>query len=49
MAEDILRREPDNLGAWQIVLTAGGTEHGRRSERAREELRRLNPLAGSPR
>ena len=49
MAEDILRREPDNIGAWWVVLTARGAEPGRRSQRGGEEIQRLNPLDDSAR
>lgn len=49
IAEDIVRREPDNLGAWAFVLRAAGSRDRRRSERAQAEIRRLNPLAGSRR
>jgi hypothetical protein len=46
VAEDVVRHEPDNLGAWVTILSAAGTADGRLAERARAAILRLNPLAG---
>ena len=43
--EDVVRREPDNLRAWlAYALLAEGTDPAA-VERARDELRRLDPLS----
>jgi tetratricopeptide (TPR) repeat protein len=44
VAEQILRREPDNLAAWFTVQRASEGFDERRYERATREIERLNPL-----
>lgn len=46
IAQDVLAEEPDNVSAWGVVFRAAGPD-GRLGERARREIERLNPLAGS--
>jgi hypothetical protein len=41
VAESVVRREPDNLDAWEIVLKAA--PDGPRAAEARREIERLNP------
>lgn len=43
-AESIVRREPDNLGAWVVILDASRDRDPARAARAEREVRRLNPL-----
>jgi Tfp pilus assembly protein PilF len=44
LAEDVVRREPDNLRAWvALALLAGGTQSDA-PNRARAALRRLDPF-----
>lgn len=48
-ADSIVRREPDNLGAWVVILeTARGRDPARAALAARE-IRRLNPVPGAAR
>jgi hypothetical protein len=47
-AEAILRREPDNLGAWVVILETTRGRDQARAERAAREIRRLNPLPRAP-
>jgi hypothetical protein len=44
VAESVLRREPDNLNAWEVVLLATRGRDTERSSQARAEVRRLNPV-----
>jgi hypothetical protein len=46
LADSVLRREPDNINAWAIVLAA---TRGRDEARFAEALRRFQRLSGSPR
>jgi hypothetical protein len=43
LAESVLRREPENLSAWVVVLNATRGRDPRRSSRAAAQIRRLNP------
>jgi hypothetical protein len=43
-AESIVRREPDNLGAWVVILETTRGRDQAKAERAAREIRRLNPL-----
>ena len=43
-AESIVRREPDNLGAWVVILETTRGRDPARAARAAREIRRLNPL-----
>jgi tetratricopeptide (TPR) repeat protein len=43
-ADSALRREPDNIDAWAVVLRATRGRDARRAAEATRELRRLNPL-----
>jgi hypothetical protein len=43
VANSVVRREPDNLAAWAVVLQASEGLDPRRAARARREIRRLNP------
>ena len=44
-AESIVRREPDNLGAWMLILDTNRDRDPTRAARAEREVRRLNPLS----
>jgi hypothetical protein len=46
-AESIVRREPDNLGAWMLILDTTRDRDPTRAARAEREVRRLNPLAAT--
>jgi hypothetical protein len=43
-ADSIVRREPDNLGAWMLILETNRDRDPARAARAEREVRRLNPL-----
>jgi hypothetical protein len=43
-AEAIVRREPDNLGAWVVILRASQGRDPGAARRATREIDRLNPL-----
>jgi hypothetical protein len=43
VADDVLRREPDNLAAWWVVLRAARDVDPERWREATAEIRRLNP------
>ena len=43
VADDVLRSEPDNLGAWWVVLRAARGIDRARWREAASEIRRLNP------
>jgi hypothetical protein len=43
VAESIVRREPDNVGAWEIVKRVTLRSDPRRAAQATREIRRLNP------
>jgi hypothetical protein len=43
VAERIVRREPDNVGAWEIVRRVTLRTDPRRAAEAAREIRRLNP------
>ena len=43
-AESIVRREPDNLGAWVVILETTRGKDPAKADRAAREIRRLNPL-----
>lgn len=43
VAEDVLRDEPDNLGAWWVVLRAAPGLDDARYREAQAAVRRLNP------
>jgi hypothetical protein len=42
-AESIVRREPDNLGAWVVILRASQGRDPAAARRATREIERLNP------
>jgi predicted Zn-dependent protease len=44
-AREILRREPENRDAWGLLLGFVADEGSPLAQRARAEVRRLNPLA----
>lgn len=46
-AEELLASEPENLAAWGVLFDATRGLDPERAARARAEIRRLNPLAGS--
>lgn len=43
-ADAMLRREPDNIDAWAVVLRATRGRDARRAAEASREMQRLNPL-----
>jgi hypothetical protein len=43
VANSVVRREPDNLGAWAVVLKASEGLDAARHARAEREMKRLNP------
>jgi len=43
VADSVVRREPDNLAAWAVVLKAGAGLDPPRAARAAREMERLNP------
>jgi hypothetical protein len=43
-AESVLRREPENIGAWGIVLRATEGRDPKKAARAAAAIRRLDPL-----
>jgi hypothetical protein len=43
VAERMVRREPDNVGAWEIVRRVTLKSDPRRAEQAAREINRLNP------
>jgi hypothetical protein len=43
VAASVVAREPDNLEAWMVVLKATRGRDAARADRARAEIRRLNP------
>jgi hypothetical protein len=43
-AESIVRREPNNLGAWVVILETTRGRDQAKAERATREIRRLNPM-----
>ena len=44
LLEDVVRREPDNLTAWGLLLTFSREADPAAAERARAQIRRLDPL-----
>jgi predicted Zn-dependent protease len=44
LLEDVVRREPDNLGAWRVLLTVTRDADPAVGRRALAEVRRLDPL-----
>ncbi len=44
IAEALVRSEPENIGAWGVLLEATRTSDPSRSARAEDEIRRLDPL-----
>jgi hypothetical protein len=42
--EALVREEPDNIGAWTLLLRATQESDPQRSREAAAEIRRLNPL-----
>jgi hypothetical protein len=49
VAESIVRREPDNLGAWEIVRRVTLRSDPARAAEATRQIRRLNPSPTRPR
>jgi hypothetical protein len=47
VATSVVRREPDNLAAWAVVLKASEGLDPERAAHARREIRRLNPPLSS--
>jgi hypothetical protein len=44
VADSVLRREPDNLGAWKVVRNAARGVDARRSAQADAAIERLSPI-----
>jgi hypothetical protein len=44
LLEDVVRREPDNLTAWGLLLTFARESDPATADRARAQVRRLDPL-----
>jgi hypothetical protein len=44
VGEAIVRREPDNLGGWVVILQTTRGHDPARARQAAREIRRLNPL-----
>ena len=44
LLEDVVRREPDNLTAWGLLLTFSRQADPAAAERARAQIRRLDPV-----
>jgi hypothetical protein len=47
--EALVRREPDNIGAWSVLLDASTRIHSPRAAEARARIMRLDPLGGRDR
>ena len=45
LARDVVRREPENRAAWGLLLGFVDDRDSPLAQRAREEIRRLSPLA----
>jgi hypothetical protein len=48
LVEDVVRREPENRGAWGGLLTLAQGRDPAAAERARAALRRLDPINARP-
>jgi hypothetical protein len=44
LAQDVVRREPDNVAAWRLVLAFAGSRDSPARRQALAALRRLDPL-----
>jgi predicted Zn-dependent protease len=44
LLEDVVRREPDNLGAWRLLLAFAGERDPATGRRAAAAIRRLDPV-----
>ena len=44
LIEDVVRREPENLSAWRLLLDLAGEDDPATARRARAALRRLDPV-----
>jgi hypothetical protein len=49
LAEDVVRREPDNLEAWVVIFNATRGQEPRRAAAAAIQMRRLSPASGAAR